>query len=123
MLKTKDKTPNEKDFTKRRSVAEGLKLTDAAHAATWRLYCDVFSLWRGCGKKKCRRGRCCLGEPAACLMRALPFIPPVRREEAAIAVIAGGSRRLPPATHLEWSVRREPLPRLMTWRMPPAEVR
>jgi hypothetical protein len=53
------------------------------------------------------------------LLRALAFIPPARREEAAKAVIAGGPRRIPPATHLEWTVRREPLPRLMTWRMPP----
>jgi hypothetical protein len=117
--KTPPKAPNEKDFTKRRSVAEGLKLADAAHAATWRLYCDVFSLWRGCRGKKCRHHRRCLGEPAGCLLRALAFIPPARREEAAKAVIAGGPRRIPPATHLEWTVRREPLPRLMTWRMPP----
>lgn len=121
MQKTKSKPPNEKDFTKRRSVAEGLKLADAAHAATWRLYCDVFCLWHDCGKKKCRHHRRCMGEPAACLMRALPFIPPVRREEAAKAVIAGGPQRRPPATHLEWTVRREPLPRLVTWRMPPGE--
>jgi hypothetical protein len=122
MTRTPKNSRNEKDFTKRRSVAEGLKLTDAAHAATWRLYCDVFSLWRGCSKKKCRRNRRCLGEPAACLLRALPFIPPVRREAAVKEVIAGGPRRLPPSTHLEWTVRREPLPRLMTWRLPPGEA-
>jgi hypothetical protein len=31
--------------------------------------------------------------------------------------MAGGPRRVPPATHLEWNVRREPLPSLMTWRL------
>jgi hypothetical protein len=116
------KPPNEKDFTKRRSVADGLKLADAAHAATWRLYCDVLCLWHTCRNKKCRRHRRCTGEPAACLLRALPFIPLARREEAAKLVVAGGPRRLPPATHLEWIVRREPLPKLMTWRTPPGET-
>jgi hypothetical protein len=120
MPKTQKKEPNEKNFTKRRSVADGLELADAAHAATWRLYCDSFALWRTCRSKKCRHHRRCRGEPAGCLMRALAFIPPSRREDAAKQVIAGGPRRIPPATHLEWTVRREPLPRLLSWRMPPA---
>jgi hypothetical protein len=120
MTKASLKAPNEKNFTKRRSVADGLELADAAHAATWRLYCDAFALWRTCRSKKCRHHRHCRGEPAGCLMRALAFIPPVRRETAAKQVIAGGPRRIPPATHLEWTVRREPLPRLLSWRMPPA---
>ena len=32
------RAPGEKDFTKRRTVDEGLALSDAAHAAVWRLY-------------------------------------------------------------------------------------
>jgi hypothetical protein len=123
MPKTSTTAPNEKNFTKRRSVDEGLKLVDAAHAATWRLYCDVLALWRGCRAKKCRRHRRCLGEPAACLSRRLPLIPPTQREQAAKAVIAGGPRRVAPATHLEWIVRREPLPRLMGWRINSADGR
>jgi hypothetical protein len=116
MAKALHRASNEKNFTKRRSVAEGLELADTA---TWRLHCDAFGLWRTCRSKKCRHHRRCRGEPAGCLMRALAFIPPARREDAAKQVIAGGPRRIPPATHLEWTVRREPLPRLMTWRMPP----
>jgi hypothetical protein len=111
------KAPDEKDFTKRRSVEAGLKLADAAHVATWRLYCEVLALWRDCRVKKCRRHRHCLGEPAGCLLRALPVIPYARQLAAAKAVMAGGPRRIPPATHLEWNVRREPLPRLVTWRI------
>jgi hypothetical protein len=30
--------------------------------------------------------------------------------------MAGGPRRIPPATHLEWIARREPLPALTSWR-------
>ena len=43
--------PGEKDFTKRRTVDEGLALSDAAHAAVWRLYCEVFKFWRSCRVK------------------------------------------------------------------------
>jgi hypothetical protein len=113
MTKTR---PNEKAFTKRRSIEAGLKLADLAHVATWRLYCEVLGLWRDCRVRRCRRHRRCLGEPAACLLRALPTVPPARALEAAKAVMAGGPRRIPPATHLEWNVRREPLPSLMSWR-------
>ena len=97
-----NRAPGEKEFTKRRTVAEGLALADAAHAAVWRLYCDVFKFWRACRVKRCRRHRRCDGEPAACLMRGLPSVPEAERQAAAAAVIAGGPRRIPPATHLEW---------------------
>jgi hypothetical protein len=75
----------------------------------------VLALWRACRIKKCRRHRRCLGEPAGCLLRALPTVSHTRQLEAAKEVIAGGPRRLPPATHLEWNVRREPLLNLMRW--------
>ncbi len=120
---SKHKMPAAKDFTKRRSVEAGLKLADAAHTATWRLYCEVLRLWRACRVKKCRRHRRCLGEPAACLLRALPAVPHARQLEAEQEVKAGGPRRVPPATHLEWTVRREPLARLMAWRIRPNESR
>jgi hypothetical protein len=76
----------------------------------------VLALWRGCRNKKCRRHRRCLGEAAACLLRAQPTIPQARLMEAEKEVMAGGPRRVPPAPHLEWIVRREPLPRLTRWR-------
>jgi hypothetical protein len=108
--------PGEKEFTKRRTVAEGLALADAAHDAVWRLYCDVFKFWRACRLRRCRRHRRCVGTPATCLMHGLPSVPEAERQAAASAVIAGGPRRIPPATHLEWNLRREPLPLITAWR-------
>jgi hypothetical protein len=107
MRSSPEKPPGEKQFTKRRPVEAGLALADAAHVATWRLYGEVLQLWRACRVKKCRRHRRCLGEPAACLLRALP----------SVSVMAGGPRRIPAATQLEWKVRREPLPALMRWQI------
>jgi hypothetical protein len=116
MPKARNKDPNEKQLLKRRTVEEGLKLTDDAHVATWRLYCEVFGLWRTCPVGKCRRHRRCLGKPAPCLMRGLPAVPQEQRLAAADEVIAGGPRRIAPASHMEWLVRRQPLPMLTTWR-------
>jgi hypothetical protein len=115
-VRSKQKTPVEKAFTKRRSVDDGLALADQAHAAVWRLYCEVFAFWRGCRVKKCRRHRRCLGAPAPCLMRGLACVPEAEQRAAAAAVIAGGPRRVAPATHMEWRLRREPLPLVMAWR-------
>ena len=123
MPKARQKAPNAKEFTRRRSIEAGLKLADAAHGATWRLYCEVLALWRACRIKTCRRHRRCLGAPAACLLRALPTVPQARQLEAAKEVMAGGPRRVAPATHLEWNVRREPLPSLMTWQTASADRR
>jgi len=116
MPRSRSKQKEEKRFLKRRSVEEGLKLADAAHEATWRLYCEVLGFWRRCKVRRCRRHRHCLGEPARCLMQGLPSLPEAQRLAAAKEVIAGGPRRLKPATHLEWVVRREPLPALTSWR-------
>ena len=49
-------------------------------------------------------------------MRGLPAVPPAARDAAAKAVIAGGPRKIPPASHMEYVVRRQPLPFLTTWR-------
>jgi hypothetical protein len=115
MPKPRSKDLNEKSFTKRRTVDAGLRLADAAHAATWRLYCDVLEFWRTCRTKRCRRYRRCDGEPAGCLMRGLPTVPPDQQLAAAAEVIKGGPRRRAPATHMEWLVRRQPLPQLTAW--------
>jgi hypothetical protein len=40
-----------------------------------RRYCDAFALWRTCTRKACRRQRCCVGEAAGCLRRALDRVP------------------------------------------------
>jgi hypothetical protein len=116
MRRSRKRQTNEKQYLKRRSVEDGIKLADAAHVATWRLYCEVLRFWRACKVRKCRRHRRCLGEPAGCLMRGLPSVPEVQRIAAAKEVIVGGPRRIAPATHLEWVVRREPLPALTSWR-------
>jgi hypothetical protein len=113
---TKSKQPTEKQFLKRRTVAQGLKLADDAHAAVWRLYCEVFRFWRSCRMKRCKREKRCLGEPAGCLMRGLPGVPANERETARAQVRAGGPRRIPPASHMEYVVRRQALPILTTWR-------
>ena len=49
-------------------------------------------------------------------MRGLPSVPQALRLAAAKEVAAGGPRRVPPATHMEWIARREPLPVLTAWR-------
>ena len=110
------KPPTEKAFLKRRTFQQGKALADDAHAATWRLYCEVLGFWKSCRSRLCKRHRRCCGEPAACLMRGLVLTPPAARDAAQKAVIAGGPRKLRPATHMEYVVRRQPLPLLTTWR-------
>ncbi len=117
--KSPAKQPTAKAFLKRRSFEQGKKLADDEHAATWRLYCEVFAFWRTCRLKPCKRHRRCCGEPASCLMRGLPAVTQAAREAAQKAVIAGGPRRIKPATHMEYVVRRQPLPALTTWRAGP----
>ena len=109
--------PNEKAFTKRRSIEAGLKLADLAHVATWRLYCETLKFWRRCSSVVCKRHRRCAGEPAGCLIRGLPSVPPAARLKAEQEVIAGGPRRIAPASHIEWTVRRSALATLTSWKL------
>jgi hypothetical protein len=103
-------------YLKRRTVEQGLAEVNAAHRATFRLYCDALDLWRRCRSRACLRHRQCLGdEPNMCFARAMPFVHPQARIEARRQAIKGGSRRLAPATHIEWFVRREELKELMRW--------
>jgi hypothetical protein len=115
MPSRRNKPPNRQDFLKRRSFEEGRALVDAAHTATHRLYCDALLFWRGCSQRTCKRHRRCLGEPTGCLMRGLPSVPQAQRLRAQAAVIAGGPRRIAPATHIEWSVRRTALATVAAW--------
>jgi len=113
--KSRADQPTERDFLKRRTYEEGRALMDAAHLAVYRLYCDAFGFWRSCKKGPCRRHRRCCGNQAACLMAGLPFVPPAERVKAEKEVITGGARRVPPATHAEWVVRRSALRDLVSW--------
>jgi len=81
---------------------------EAAFAAIRRLYCEVLPVWRVCRRGFCRRHQCCGGDRRECLKRAWPLTPPAVQEAAFAQVVAGGPRRLPPATHLEWALRRFP---------------
>jgi hypothetical protein len=110
-----NKRSDERKFLKRRSAEQGLAEVDAAHLATHRLYCETLKFWRRCGLVTCHRHRRCLGEPTGCLMRGLPFVPPAERLRAQDQVIAGGPRRLPPATHVEWCLRRTELATVISW--------
>jgi hypothetical protein len=103
-------------FLKRRTAEQGLAQVDAAHGATCRLYCDALRFWRRCSMRTCQHHRRCLGHGNACLLRGLIFVPPSRRLRAQQQVIAGGPRRVPPASHMEWQVRREPLQRVLSWK-------
>ena len=48
-------------------------------------------------------------------MRGLPSVPQAERLRAQEEVIAGGPRRIAPATHIEWSVRRTALATVASW--------
>jgi hypothetical protein len=82
---------------------------NAALRATQALYCEVLELWRSCKKPRCRRHRRCTGAPQPCLRRVCFGLPAKRHDELEAQVIAGGPRRIPPATQMEWRLRRTPL--------------
>jgi hypothetical protein len=48
-------------------------------------------------------------------MRGLPYVLPSRRLKAQRDVMAGGPRRVAPATHLEWTIRRTALKTVVSW--------
>ena len=115
MPSKRNKPPAKQDFLKRRSFEAGRALTDAAHSVTQRLYCDALKFWRRCSQPSCSRHRRCCGEPAGCLMRGLIRVPPSQRRRAQQEVIAGGPRRIAPATHIEWCVRRNDFKSVASW--------
>jgi len=115
MLAWRNKPSAKQNFLKRRRFEEGRALMDAAHIVTQRLYCDALAFWRRCSRQSCKRHRRCCGEAPACLLRGLMFVPPSRRLRAQKKVIAGGPSRIPPATHMEWFVRRTELATVVSW--------
>ncbi len=95
-------------YNKRLTPDEQKAQREAAFAVIRRLYCEVLPLWRTCPRGLCRRHRNCFGEARICLPRAWPLTPLGLQKLASQQVAAGGSRRIPPATHMEWELRRFP---------------
>jgi hypothetical protein len=106
----RNKPKSEKgNYDKRRTYDQGKAEIDGAHKMTFRLYGDVLRLWRRCAQRRC------LGDPQHCFGRSWPFVPPSQRLRAQKQVIAGGPRRVPLASHAEWTVRRTEIKDLVSW--------
>jgi hypothetical protein len=104
----RNKPADRQYLNKRYTPKQQQALFNAAMAATQRLYCDVLSFWRACANKQCRRHLRCTGDQAACLRRGWRTVSKRRQRWAYAQVLAGGPRRLSPANHKEWGVRRDP---------------
>jgi hypothetical protein len=111
----RNKKSSKQNFLKRRSFEEGQALIDAAQVATYRLYADAFRHWRRCAEPPCKRHRRCLGEPGRCFTYAIYYAAPSRRLLARRMVIAGGPRRVAPASHIEWQIRRTVFQTVLSW--------
>ena len=59
-----------------------------------RRYCDAFALWRTCPHKACRRQRCCGGDAAQCLRRALDRVPHPEQWRARQDILAATPRNI-----------------------------
>jgi hypothetical protein len=95
-------------YNKRLTPDEQVAQREAAFAAIRRLYAEALPLWRGCRRGYCRRHKQCTGEAGACLKRGWPLMRPELQKLAYDQVSVGGPRRLPPASHTEWHLRRYP---------------
>jgi hypothetical protein len=93
---------------KRPTPGEEAAQREAAFAAIRRLYAELLPLWRFCERGYCRRHKRCSGNVEPCLQRAWTLIPEKLQDEAQAQVIVGGPRRMAPATHMEWQLRRYP---------------
>ena len=113
----RNKPSSKQDYLKRRTFAQGKAEVDAAHVATQRLYCEVLRFWRRCARRGCKRHRRCCGEPTGCLLGGFMFVPQSLRLRARQHVIAGGPRRIAPATHIEWFIRRTDFKSVATWKV------
>lgn len=82
-----------------------------------RLYCDALRFWRRCTKRPCKRHRRCTGDAFHCLEAGHYLVPPSQRARARNEVLGGGPRRIPPATHIEWTVRRNSFGELLRWQL------
>jgi hypothetical protein len=105
----RNKPANRQYLNKRYTPEQQHAMDKAARAAVQRLYCDVLETWRACQTPRCKRHRRCAGDPQACLRRGVKGVPQHRLNDAEAEVLAGGPRRVAPATHTEWVLRRWPL--------------
>ena len=104
----RNKPPNRQHANKRYTPRQQQELRNAALAATQRLYCDVLELWRACAGKRCRRHLRCMGEPGRCLRGGWANVSHRQERRVYAQVLAGGPRRVAPANHKEWNMRRNP---------------
>jgi hypothetical protein len=95
-------------FSKRLTPEEEVAQRESAFAAIRRLYGAVVPVWRSCRRGHCRRHKLCSGDIRPCLKRGWPLLPAALQKAAYDQVVVGGRRRLPPATHMEWHLRRYP---------------
>lgn len=108
MTKRQKKSKRRGLFNKRLTPDEQAAQREAAFTMIRRLYGETLPLWRFCRCGHCRRHKTCVGDVRSCLERGWPQMPPEVQIEAHHAVMRGGPRRLPPATHREWQLRRFP---------------
>ena len=93
------KGPNRMLLNKRYTPQQQQARKAAVHAAVMKLYCDVLEIWSVCPYKRCRRARQCVGDSNKCLkQRWWDEVPESLRDWVKAEVVAGGPRRVPPAT-------------------------
>ena len=105
MTKRRKKSGRRGLYNKRLTPDGQAAQREAAFAAIRRLYAEALPLWRSCPRGYCRRHKACSGEASTCLKRGWPLMPAELQRLAFDQVMAGGPRRLPPATHTEWHLR------------------
>ena len=95
-------------FAKRLTPEEEVEQREAAFAAIRRLYGAVVPVWQSCQRGYCRRHQQCSRDIRPCLERGWPLLPTALQNKAWWQVVAGGPRRVPPATNTERILRRYP---------------
>jgi hypothetical protein len=103
------KKPSKRGLYNKRLTPDEQKVQrEAAFAAIRRLYAQVVPLWRSCARGHCRRHKQCSGDVRPCLERSWPLLTPNQKDWVWYKVLLGGPRRVPPASHAEWHLRRFP---------------
>jgi hypothetical protein len=96
-------------WNKRLTPEEQHERKEVAFAAIEKLYAEVLPLWRSCQCGYCRRHRRCGGADAKpCLRRCWPLLSEQQQTQAWAQVIAGGPRRIRPASYFEQLSRNYP---------------